>query len=158
MGYKEELPNWFCTFLCGGAGGVDRAGEEVSRQVTTNNTTTQHKKKIQHCLPLMAARPHCLTPRSHNSKASGSSSILASKPLAGSTRCNVQTLAGGGGGRKAGMWAEHIENINHQVCIQHAHSICIACTAGYQCYPEALHNLYKHTPNSNNLGAPHPPL
>ena len=65
-----------------GGGGANRAGEEVSRQVTTNSTTTQHKKKMRHCLPLMAARPHCLMPRSHNSNASGSSSIHASRPSA----------------------------------------------------------------------------
>ena len=32
------------------------------------------------------------------------------------------------------MWVEHTEDMNHQVHIQHAHSICIACTATYQCY------------------------
>ena len=55
------------------------------------------------------------------------------------------------------MWAEHTKDMNHQVHIQHAQSICIACTVGYHCYLEALHNLYKHTPNTNGLGAPHPP-
>ena len=70
---------------------------------------------------------------------------------------NARTLAGGGGGGKAGMWAEQSEDMNHQVRIQHAHSICIACTVGYHCYQQALHNLYKHRQHTNGLGAPHPP-
>ena len=39
------------------------------------------------------------------------------------------------------MWVEHIGDTNHQVHIQHARSICIACIAGYQCYPKAWNNL-----------------
>ena len=98
-----------------GGGGANRAGEEVSKQVATDSTTTQHKKKIRHCLPLMAARLHCLTPRSHNCKAWGSSSIQASRTSTGSRRCNVQTLSARGGGGKAGMWAEHAEDMNRTI-------------------------------------------
>ena len=53
---------------------------------------------------------------------------------------------------KAGIWVEHTGDMNHQVHIQHAHSICIACIVGYQCYPKAFHNLYRHAQNTN--GAP----
>ena len=42
---------------------------------------------MQYCAPLIGARHHCLTPRSHNSKASGSSSIHASNHSGGS-RCS----------------------------------------------------------------------
>ena len=53
-------------------------GKQVSKQAKINCTTTQRKKRMRNCLPLIAARPHCLAPHIHNSKAWGSSSIKAS--------------------------------------------------------------------------------
>ena len=70
---------------------------------------------------------------------------------------NARTLGKEGGGCKAGTWGEHTEDMNHQVHIQHAPSICIPCTIRYHCYPEALHNLYKHTENTIGLRASNPP-
>ena len=68
-------------------------------------------------------------------------------------KCGMYEFWSGEG--KAGIWVEHSGDTNHQAHIQHAHSICIACIVGYQCYPKAFHNLYRHTQNTNR--APHPP-
>ena len=66
---------------------------------------------------------HTTSPRSH----------ISARGAKMATKWGMREPWRGGGGCKACMWAEDTEGMNHQVHIQHAHSICIACTVGYHC-------------------------
>ena len=64
------------------SGGKKQAVQETGQNETSQNDTTQRHRNPM----LLAAWHHCLMPRSHDSRASGSSSIHASRPSAGSRR------------------------------------------------------------------------
>ena len=69
----------FTRFLCLGVGLKTREDKRLASRLKISCKNTQHKKRMRHCLPLTAARPQCLMPRSHNSKSLGSSSIYRTK-------------------------------------------------------------------------------
>ena len=66
------------------SGGKKQAAHGVEHRVgTSQNKLDRHRNPMP-----LAARHHCLMPRNHDSRASGSSSIQASRPSGGSDRSN----------------------------------------------------------------------
>ena len=72
------------------SGGKKQAVQETRQNKRSQNDTTQRHRNPM----LLAVWHHCLMPHSHDSRASGSSSIHASRPSTGSRRSSRWPAAG----------------------------------------------------------------